>query len=461
MLAATIVAGAYGARTADAARMDIVARAGSQELPAERLAGMIAYANLPNNEGVARTLTKLWVSYQLLGYAGAHGDSLAGPSVEDSAMWATIDSAKAARYYLVARKAFMRPDTTNLEHQYETGNLFAAQHILILVPQDGAGMSQAKQDSLRKVAEDILAKVTSANFSAMAKQYTEEPSGKERNGNLGVFAAGTMLPEFENAVRALKPGEISKRLVRTSFGFHIIRRNLLSEVRAEFIDQLGAAGEADASREFVAQLEANGQIAIVPSALVTARHALANPDEFIRDRTVLATSRGGPFTAGQLARWVQGYSPQAQDQLAQRVGAAADSDVTAFVRSLIVKELLILEADKANVAVDSESYQTIRGLFRTMVVTASQGLAIDPKSLTDSAKTVAARERLAAARVNRALGQVLATSGNNFVDVPQQLAAALRARYPWSVNPAPFSRVVARATAVRAYIDSSRTRRGR
>ncbi len=76
----------------------------------------------------------------------------------------------------------------------------------------------------RKKAEDVLAKVKepNADFSALAKQYSEDLGSASAGGDLGTVTSGVFVPEFENAARALEVGQISD-IVKTPFGFHIIK----------------------------------------------------------------------------------------------------------------------------------------------------------------------------------------------------------------------------------------------
>lgn len=74
--------------------------------------------------------------------------------------------------------------------------------------------------SLGKIKE-IRSKINSKNFSDMAKKETQDPSGKSNGGDLGWFASGRMVPEFEKVAFGLKKGEISEP-VKTQFGYHII-----------------------------------------------------------------------------------------------------------------------------------------------------------------------------------------------------------------------------------------------
>lgn len=89
-----------------------------------------------------------------------------------------------------------------------------ARHILL--------MSQGKDEAAVKAQiEKIAIEVTPANFAAKANQYTEDPSGKGKGGELKSFAKGQMVPEFEAVAFAQKPGTISAP-VKTAYGYHLI-----------------------------------------------------------------------------------------------------------------------------------------------------------------------------------------------------------------------------------------------
>lgn len=59
-------------------------------------------------------------------------------------------------------------------------------------------------------------------FANIAKEVSLCPSGK-RGGDLGKFSRGKMVKEFEAAAFALQKGQVSS-IVKTKFGYHIIRR---------------------------------------------------------------------------------------------------------------------------------------------------------------------------------------------------------------------------------------------
>ena len=75
----------------------------------------------------------------------------------------------------------------------------------------------------RAQAEDILRRLRAGeDFAKLADQFTTDPSGKGRGGELGWFGRGVMVKPFEDAAFALKPGELSN-IVETQFGFHVIK----------------------------------------------------------------------------------------------------------------------------------------------------------------------------------------------------------------------------------------------
>ena len=102
-------------------------------------------------------------------------------------------------------------------------------HILFVVPERASG---AAIEGIKKEAMDVLEMARSGkDFQELAKKYSEDSSAQE-GGSLGFFKRGQILPAFEEAAFSLKKGGISD-LVRTTYGFHIIRVDDVKEALLE------------------------------------------------------------------------------------------------------------------------------------------------------------------------------------------------------------------------------------
>lgn len=95
-----------------------------------------------------------------------------------------------------------------------------ASHILVLVDE-----SAAPEDTLKAYQKiiDIKKRIDSGeDFVKVAQQFSEDPSVKENNGDLGYFSSFRMVYPFENAAFSTEMGQTSKPF-RTRFGYHIVK----------------------------------------------------------------------------------------------------------------------------------------------------------------------------------------------------------------------------------------------
>jgi peptidyl-prolyl cis-trans isomerase D len=134
---------------------------------------------------------------------------------------------------------------------YQTPEQIRASHILL-------NLDGKDEAAVRKQAESVLQQVKAGgDFAELAKKFSEDPGTRDKGGDLDYFSRGRMVPEFETAVFALQPGQVSD-LVRTQFGLHIIKlvdkrpavTRAFEDVRPQIEEQLRAqrAGEQLSAR---------------------------------------------------------------------------------------------------------------------------------------------------------------------------------------------------------------------
>jgi peptidyl-prolyl cis-trans isomerase D len=115
-----------------------------------------------------------------------------------------------------------------------------ASHILVKVASGPEAKEGHPEAEARRIAEGLLAQVRGGgDFAALARKSSEDQGSAPNGGDLGCFPRGRMVPEFENVAFSLDVGQTSD-LVRSSFGYHIIR---LSSRRDEQVPALAQVKE--------------------------------------------------------------------------------------------------------------------------------------------------------------------------------------------------------------------------
>lgn len=96
-----------------------------------------------------------------------------------------------------------------------------AKHILIGVNNPQTGAAIRDDAAAKRLADSLLAAIKAgANFQMLAMQYSDDASNKMTGGDLGTFAYGQMVPEFNDYVFSKPVGELG--VVQTNFGYHIL-----------------------------------------------------------------------------------------------------------------------------------------------------------------------------------------------------------------------------------------------
>jgi len=446
VLAAVAFAVACGA----ASNPDVAATAGNQQLSSAKLAEILGQSQAPLEKDVARSIAELWVNYQLVALSAAKGDSLTDPKVMQDALWSNLDNIRVKKFYDNVSKGWNDQAPGSDEERYNSGEAYAARHILIKTEQ---GATPEQIAAAKAKATDILKQATPANFASLAAR-SDEPGAKERGGDLGLFGKGMMVPEFEKCVVAMKPGEISKEPCQTSFGFHIIYRSPFADVKDKFAPLAKQRNVAIAESTYLAKLESGNEVKIEANATVKAKAIAKNTLGYRKDNDAMATYKGGKLTAARFAEWLAAYPPSSQirPQLVQ----APDTLVEKFVKQIVRNELVLRQADSAKATVDTAEMSNLFLNFKNAVSQTWSSLGVEPAKLADSAKAAGGdKEKIAGAKVEAFFGK-LVKNEVPFVDVPYPVARAVQQKYSFNINEAGLDKVIELAKGVRAKSDSSK-----
>ncbi len=157
----------------------------------------------------------------------------------------TVSDADVKAFYAANRDKFTQSESAKASH--------------ILIGIDGTATAEDKVTA-REKAEKLRKELAGgADFALLAKNNSTCPSSKQ-GGDLGFFGKGQMVPAFEKATFALKPGEMSE-VVETQFGYHIIKLTEkkgaetvpLKDVQNKIENQLKIQKVNEAVQQFVSE----------------------------------------------------------------------------------------------------------------------------------------------------------------------------------------------------------------
>ena len=134
-------------------------------------------------------------------------DALVRALIEREAPTPVADEETLRRFYENNRRRFVTPP------------LYEADHILIAARRDDSNAFGAAREKAASIAALLVTEPD--RFETLARDFSDCPSGA-LGGNLGQIGLGDTTAEFEAALAALTPGEISPP-VETRYGVHLIR----------------------------------------------------------------------------------------------------------------------------------------------------------------------------------------------------------------------------------------------
>jgi peptidyl-prolyl cis-trans isomerase C len=166
---------------------------------------------------------------------------------------AEVSDEEAKKFYEENKSEFEQPETVK------------ASHILFRVNKED---SEDVVNQKLKAAQSAEARAKKGeDFTALAKELSEEPGAKESGGDLGFFPKDRMVPEFAEVAFSEKVGDISDP-VRTQFGWHVIKVTEkkpagtlpYEEVKAQLISYLKAKKQEEAAQEVLKSLRDSAKI---------------------------------------------------------------------------------------------------------------------------------------------------------------------------------------------------------
>jgi len=124
--------------------------------------------------------------------------------------------------------------------QYRTPEQVKVSHILIKTPLPGADgkVDEKGVTEAQNRAADLLKQLKGgAKLEDLATKYSEDPGSAKQGGSLGWIGKGQTVPEFEKTAFSLPVGQISD-LVKSSYGFHIIRVDEKKDAHMKTLDEV-------------------------------------------------------------------------------------------------------------------------------------------------------------------------------------------------------------------------------
>ena len=431
----------------------VAASAAGQTLTVEQLATWVVHAKKAQLKAETfAALATIYVDYMVYAAQLAKGADLDDSLLVLKANWPVVSQVKWDRFHeqLLASRSRLTP--AQVDSAYQAGDIRLFQHILLQVP---AGASPVVVERKRVEMQRILRQATAkrgTNFAALARAYSEDPGSKGQGGYLKASGRGQFVAPFENAAWELQPGGLSG-VVRSPFGVHIIRRPPLTEVRDSFSAGLAGLKTQHFDSMYVDSLARQRELTVKDGAPAIVRQVFADLESARGDTRTLVHYRGGALRVRDLVRWIFAISSEEVRGLPN----ASDDQLRRFLRVVTQRELLLKQGDSAGVHLTPDDWKDIRASHDSALVLLNTQLDLSPKMLADSAPSVEARDRLAAAHVNGYLQHLLGGEAR-FVPVPPFLAAALREREPWAINAAGVAGAMDRAKMLRASEDSVRPR---
>ncbi|MDW3683561.1 SurA N-terminal domain-containing protein [Cupriavidus sp. CV2] len=135
--------------------------------------------------------------------------------------------------------------------RFRTDEQRRASHILIGSPKEApAAERQAAKEKATKLLEDL--RKHPETFADVARKQSQDPGSAEKGGDLGFMGRGALVKPFEDAMYALKDGQISD-VVETDYGYHIIKLTGIKPAETKPLEQVRTELEVELRKQLAAK----------------------------------------------------------------------------------------------------------------------------------------------------------------------------------------------------------------
>jgi len=203
------------------------------------------FSNYIKDNNIYEDFLKIWLKNQILG----------SKIYEKITKDITLNEEEAKKYY-----------EENMEAVFKNPEQVKVSHILVRYGENDTDQ-KTKEDALEKIKAAQQELQDGESFENVAKRFSEDENTNVNGGELGYFAKGQLMKEFEEAAFKLSVGEVSD-IVETSYGFHIIKVTdkteesitPYDEVKDQIIDFLTKNLKSEKWQEFIIELKDKAEI---------------------------------------------------------------------------------------------------------------------------------------------------------------------------------------------------------
>lgn len=418
-------------------RGNLVGRAGDHELEVDEFAQILANGKVQLDPALVERWAWTWVQYSLYAQRLAVGDSFTDTASVRQAMWPDVMASVTSRF----AERSLRLDSATVDSVYLAGDQRVIDQILVRV---APGTTPEQKSALRRRTRQIHRSLLRGTAWLDAIRESSDIAAFRIAGRLPVVERGQFVPEVERVVFSLPPGGLSP-VTESSFGFHILRRPELSEIRIEYgpliLNQVFERWKTDRRAEL---LESRG-VKLVKDAASIVRRASKEPITILalEQREVIADYDGGKFTNIDFIHWLQALP--VEDHIV--ADSAGDAQLTELVKRVLGNDLIFADAISKGVHLPDSDFADIEQGYNERLTQLRRAMRID--TLLARARDVQERRRVAKEAADGYLLRIVNTLRDVHI-VPPFLAQRLRDEGNWMFSYDGLNRAVDRAVRLRA-----------